>query len=153
MRDTGPSLTYRSCPVDRHHSRSSPRGVALNRSRKAAEAAEQAQQRRRQEDAAPRLALEVPRLESLSIAMAEGGPAGSNAIEHTRRVVVGVAPALFEPRCAHCKNGRHDITREIMRPLRDGATSIEGECSCDGTNGSANCPCVLRFRVIATYRK
>jgi hypothetical protein len=118
------------------------------------EAAERAVERRRREDAAPRLIQEVPRLLSLSLEIDERRAGAASGICHTRRIVVANAPALFMLPCADsgCQDGGHDLTRIIMPRLRDGAVRFEGEHPCDGQVGPGRCPSVLHFVAVATYR-
>src|SRR5436305_14536408 len=104
-------------------------------------------ERRRMEDEAPRLREIAPTLTSLKIDVAEGRAESTTAeISHTRRVVVDVAPALFILPCgdASCKEGGHDITNELVRALREGKTEIEGEDTCFGRTGTADCGRILR---------
>ena len=72
---------------------------------------------------------------------------------HVRRIVVEHAPALFMLTCgdARCKDGGHDITHAVMRQLRAGQTSFEGNDVCPGPVGSAQCSRVLHFIATATY--
>jgi hypothetical protein len=120
----------------------------LNR-RQRGEAALLTAERRKREDDAPRLRLEVPRLSSLRLDIDEGKPGSALAgAGHIRRIVVERAPALFVHRCADtdCKEGGvHDFTHDVMRALRQGAAHFEGEASCD------RCACVLRYRATAAY--
>jgi hypothetical protein len=73
---------------------------------------------------------------------------------HIRRVVVENAPALFFMPCSDrdCRDGGHDLTREIMGALSRGQPRFEGEDACEGQLGSARCGTVLRFVAVATYR-
>ena len=118
------------------------------------EAAERAVERRRREDAAPRLIQEVPNLLSLSLEIDERRAGAGNGICHTRRIVVANAPALFVLPCADssCQDGGHDITRSIMPRLREGAARFEGEHPCDGRVGFERCTSVLRYVALASYR-
>jgi hypothetical protein len=120
------------------------------------EAAQRAAERRRREDEADRLAAVVPALDSLRLEIEErrGGVALPEST-HIKRISVPHAPALFEIPCLDtwCKDGGHDITGEILRALRSGATQFEGEHGCGGRSGAADCQRVLRYVAIATYRK
>lgn len=75
-------------------------------------------------------------------------------VTHKRRVVVERAPALFELPCqdSSCKDGGHDITRDVMRALQDGSTQFQGEDLCRGQVGQAECRRVLSYVGIATYK-
>jgi hypothetical protein len=119
------------------------------------EAAQRAAERRRREDEAERLAAVVPELDSLRLEIEErrGGVALPEST-HIKRVSVPHAPALFEIPCLDtwCKDGGHDVTHEILRQLRSGATQFEGEHGCSGRSGAADCQRILRYVAIATYR-
>jgi hypothetical protein len=120
------------------------------------EAAERAAQRRQRENDAPRLADAVPNLESLRMEVRETRANIANPeASHIRRVVVAHAPALFVVPChdSHCKEGGHDVTRDVMSALRSRAARFEGEDPCQGTVGSANCERILRYVCVATYRE
>jgi hypothetical protein len=114
------------------------------------------QQRQRDEDDAPRLAAEIPRLRTLRMTVAFTRGA-SKLVEstHIRVVVVQRAPALFRVACADhdCRDGGHDITDSVMNALRRGATTFSGEDACHGTLGSAESRCSgnMRFEAEATY--
>lgn len=125
----------------------------MNRRNK--DAANRFAERRRREDEAPRLAAEVPKLESLRLDVEERRPGVVSAeVSHIRRVVVAHAPALFEVPCSDpsCQDGGHDLTRPIMRALRSGETKFEGEDVCLGSVGNASCERILRYVATATYR-
>ena len=102
--------------------------------RRNSEAAQRMQERRRRQDDAPRLATEIPRLESLKLELSEEGPGTGGIVTHVRPILIGSAPALFELGCSnhYCKEGGHDITPEVMRALRSGATRFEGRHQCNG---------------------
>ena len=119
------------------------------------EAAKRAAERRQREDDAPRLAATVPNLESLGIRVVEGSPGISNPEgSHIRRIVVGTAPALFDLPCgdSQCRDGGHELTREVLSALRSGKQQFEGEDSCRGVTGTAECRRVLRYVAMASYR-
>jgi hypothetical protein len=112
-------------------------------------------ERRRVEEEAQRLRDVVPRLESCRIEIAEGrNDATSGEVSHTRIVVVAVAPALFLFPCGDpsCRDGGHDVTREILAGLCAGKTEVKGEDACYGRVGTADCGRILRYRVVAGYR-
>ncbi len=112
-------------------------------------------ERRRLEEDAQRLHDVVPTLESCRIEIAEGrNDATSADVSHTRIVVVAVAPALFVFPCGDpsCREGGHDVTREILAGLTAGKTEVRGEDACYGRVGSSDCGRILRYRVLAAYR-
>jgi hypothetical protein len=123
--------------------------------RRNAEAAQRIAERRQREDEAPRLAVLVPRLESLGIQVSEGNPGISNPMgSHTRRVVVATAPALFVLPCgdSQCRDGGHELTAELLSGLRQSKLEFKGENSCRGVIGSSECRRVLRYVATASYR-
>ncbi len=119
------------------------------------EGAARFQERRRREDEAERLLAVVPNLQSLKLDV-QARRAGSVVGEasHIRRIVVENAPALFWLPCGDsaCKDGGHDLTHTILSSLRAGAKKFEGEDTCRGQTGSAECSRVLHFVATATYR-
>jgi len=119
------------------------------------EAARRFAARRQREDEAPRLAAAFPKLESLGIRVLEGNPGISNPEgSHTRRIQVATAPALFVLPCgdSQCKDGGHELTAEVLSALRSHKLQFEGEDSCRGVIGSAECRRVLRYVAVASYR-
>lgn len=119
------------------------------------EAAERFAERRRQEDAAPRLREVSPDLTALKIDIEEWRSSGQTAdISHTRRVVVDNAPALFVIPCGDsaCRDGGHDITSQVLRGLREARTRIEGDDTCHGGVGTATCGRILKFTAVAEYK-
>lgn len=110
-------------------------------------------ERRAREEAAPRLAAEVPDLSSLDVEMEEVASSTAPIVSYVRRVVVKAAPALFEIPCgdSSCKDGGHDLTYELMAGLRRRQSSIEGEDRCRGSIGTAACPRTLRYRASARF--
>lgn len=123
-------------------------------------AALRAAARREQEDAAPRLLSEVPTLKSLALTLEErrhsstGTSGSSDAGSHIRRVVVEHAPALFQIPCGNraCQDGGHDLTRVILRALRAGQVTFEGDDSCNGATASGQpCELSLRYRGQASF--
>lgn len=116
------------------------------------EAARRAAERRQREDEAPRLLTQVPGLRSLTMTVdeARGTLSGSN---HVRRIVVDRAPALFVFVCGarDCRDGGHDVTREVLQALGRGEASFEGRHTCDGQMGSAHCGSVFHYRAEAVY--
>lgn len=111
-------------------------------------------ERRRSEDAAPRLCDEVPDLLSLRLDIVER--AGALEIRHVRHVVVDRAPALFIVCCndTQCSNGVHDLTETVMRALRARLTTFHGDDDCNGSiSGLPPSPCkrVLHLDAVAAY--
>lgn len=128
---------------------------SMNYYKKKTEAAERAQARRELENAAPRLAAEVPNLATLKLELEEHeGSARRPEQNHIRHIVVPSAPALLIVPCgdSRCKDGGHDITREVMRSLRAGETRFQGQDACQGSQGSGLCVRVLHYTGIATYK-
>lgn len=119
------------------------------------EAAARSAERRRREDAAPRLLELVPTLESLTLEVQERRADTTVAeTSHVRRIPVAHAPALFELPChdTFCNGGGHDVTAEILKALRAGMQRFEGEDACGGTTGAAPCARVLHYVATASYR-
>ncbi len=108
-------------------------------------------ERRKREGEAPRLKSEVPSLKSLRIEIAEHLPTGTT--KHVKLVVVDHAPALFIVPCgdADCRDGDHDLTREVMWALRAGEKELSGESSCQGSVRSGNCTRRISYRLSAEY--
>jgi hypothetical protein len=109
-------------------------------------------ERRRREDEAPRLCAEVPNLVRLEIAIEERSEVGT--IRHTRRVVVGRAPALFLVPCgdARCVDGVHDLTAAVMSALHANEKAFGGDDGCGGSLGLGSCARVIHFAATAEYR-
>lgn len=126
----------------------------MNGYRRQSEAAQRFAERRRREDDAPRLSTEVPRLKDLRLEIEER-TGGSLVAEpkHIRRIVVERAPALFMLPCGdpRCKDGGHDITRELLRSLHGEQTRFEGEDVCVGSQGSGQCSRILHYVGFANY--
>lgn len=122
--------------------------------RRNSDASLRATARRQREDEAPRLRTEVPDLDSLNLEVREQLESGTVTSTHIKRVVVDHAPALFVLSCADrsCKDGGHDLTREILTALRNHKTAFEGSHACDGSIGSSRCTSTLHFKAVATYR-
>lgn len=120
------------------------------------EAAERFAERRRQEDAAPRLSDVVPDLVACRIEITQGRSYAVTAdVAHTRHVVVERAPALLVVPCYEpaCRDGGHDISSTLMRGLRERQRGIQGEDTCHGNVGMGHCGRVLRFVAAAEYRR
>lgn len=119
------------------------------------EAAQRFADRRKRESDAPRLAVSVPRLQSLRLEVEERRSGISTAESaHIRRIVVASAPALFVLPChdPRCKDGGHDVTHLVMHALRTGQLQFEGEDSCPGVIGTSSCQRILRYVGVAEYR-
>jgi len=128
---------------------------SMNYYKKKTEAAERSQARRELENAAPRLAAEVPALVTFKLELEEHeGTSRRPEQNHIRHIMVNSAPALFVVPCGdtRCKDGGHDITREVMRSLRAGETKFQGNDACQGSQGSGLCVRVLHYTGLATYK-
>lgn len=125
--------------------------------RRDSEAAQRFAERRQREDEAPRLLKLIPNLTELKLELQEKRNLGElTEASHTRRIVVGRAPALFVLPCldSSCRDGGHDLTHAILRGLRGGETRFIGSDVCHGVLGSlgtAECGRVLNYVVEATY--
>ena len=66
--------------------------------------------RRRREDEAPRLLMEVPDLTSLVLEVQDRGSGATGAVKYRRRIVITSAPAHFEIPCLDpaCVAGGHE---------------------------------------------
>ncbi|HEX3343703.1 MAG TPA: hypothetical protein VHS09_03980 [Polyangiaceae bacterium] len=119
------------------------------------EAAQRFAERRRREDAAPRLRAAVPALATLRLEVDERrGAANNGDPKHVRLVVVDSAPALFSLPCGDhaCRDGGHELTDAVLRALGAGEKRIELEDACHGTVGTIPCGAVMHVVVTATYR-
>jgi hypothetical protein len=125
----------------------------MMRSRRDSPTAIRFAERRKREDDAPRLRVEVPNLVSLQLDINDRSAVGEGST-HTRRVVIDHAPALFLWPCGdpQCANGEHDLTTTVMRSLRAEETSFHGEDPCTGSVGSNACSRVLQLEAAAAYR-
>jgi hypothetical protein len=111
-------------------------------------------ERRRREDEALRLKVEVPSLLSLRLEVEERrGSSTLSETKHLRVVVVDRAPALFFLPCGDrdCRDGGHDVTYDVLRGLRAGIESFEAEDTCAGNIRGVTCGRVVRVVVKATY--
>lgn len=109
--------------------------------------------RRRREDAAPRLRDQVERLRSLRITFedlrSEGRVAASS---YARPIVVATAPAYFDVRCMEPRcTGRHDLTARVLNGLRKSEVSFSGVSECDGMVGDMPCGRTLAYACEAVY--
>jgi hypothetical protein len=119
------------------------------------EAAQRFAERRRREDAAPRIREVVPNLATLRLEIDERrGTTSAGDPKHVRLVVVDSAPALFNLPCGDhaCRDGGHDMTDAVLRALQSGATKFELEDTCHGNVGKAFCGAVMHIVVAATYQ-
>ncbi len=112
-------------------------------------------ERWRREDEASRLHEEIPELVSLRLELAES-KRGTTTKEAVRiqHVIVARAAALFLVPCSdtRCREGGHDITRELLFALRRGASTAEGSSLCRGEINNDECGRELTFSCSATYR-
>jgi hypothetical protein len=119
------------------------------------EAAERYRERQQRENEAPRLADEVPGLDTLRLSISFKNGDGSAMPSHARVVVVQRAPALFWVPCANkdCKHGGYEITQPVLSALKQHKTTFTGAAHCSGetANGSL-CTGELQFEGTATYR-
>jgi len=108
-------------------------------------------ERRRREDDAPRLHEQVPALVSLKLEIEDR--CGVTMTSHVRRIMVDHAPALFLVPCSdpRCTDGEHDLTQTVMRAVRSGEKSFQGEDECRGSIGPSPCTRVVHFDAIAEY--
>jgi hypothetical protein len=122
------------------------------------EAADRMRERRRIEDAAPRLAEQVPHLKTLRLTLSfRRGDVRIGDASYVRVVVVPTAPALFTVPCSdpNCRDGGHSITNALLKALRAGQTEISGEEPCQGSSGTSGsvCGCTLKYEAEASYQK
>jgi hypothetical protein len=119
------------------------------------EASRRFSERREREDHAPRLREEVPDLEVLDLVLSERRAESEKAdTTHTRRIVISAAPAYFQSNCGdtNCLDGGHEYTRQVMQPLREGATRFEAEHTCFGNVGNRTCGRILHILGTARFR-
>jgi hypothetical protein len=117
------------------------------------QAAQRSADHRRREDEAQRLCTSVPGLTSLRLYVSERSLTGTT--KHVKLIVVDRAPALFVIRCGDgfCKDGEHDITREVMLALRERKLEHEGESDCNGASGAGSCGRSITYRMVAEYAR
>src|SRR2546430_15261616 len=98
------------------------------------EAAERYRERQQRENEAPRLADEVPGLDTLRLSISFKNTDGSAQPSHARVVVVQRAPALFWVPCANkdCKHGGYEITQQGLPALRQHKTTFTGTSQYSG---------------------
>ena len=110
-------------------------------------------EQRRREDAAPRLREEIADLQSLRIRLDDVRAEGRVVIaSYVRPIMVATAPAHFELRCMEPRcDGRHDLTRDVLRALHKAQVSFSGQSSCPGMVGPTPCDRLLEYTCDATY--
>src|SRR5580692_2855809 len=121
---------------------------------KSREAQERFAERRRKEDEASRLRDEAPDLRSLRLVIEESrGNTSLAEARHVRIVIVDRAPALFVLPCgdSDCRDGGHDVTREVMGYLRARATEFVVTESCHGAVRDVPCGRIMHVKATAGY--
>lgn len=127
----------------------------MNVRKRKTEAAERFAERRRREDAAPRLKDRAPDLVSLKLEVEEShDTTGTAHAKHVRHVVVERAPALFAIPCGDpsCEGGGYDVTDSVMRALEAHETHLTADDRCYGSVGNAPCKRTLHVIGTATYK-
>ncbi len=118
------------------------------------EASERFAERRRREEAAPRLHERAPDLATLKLEVEEShDTTGLSSSKHVRHIVVERAPALFVIPCgdSSCQGGGYEITDAVMRGLQTHAEQFEADDRCLGSVGNASCNRTLHVKATATY--
>jgi len=112
-------------------------------------------ERRRREDAAPRLRDQVEDLESLRLRFEDVRLEGrTRAISYSKPIAVATAPACFDIRCMEVRcNGRHDLTAPVLRALREAKISFVGSSDCNGMIGDVPCDHTLAYTCEAKYSR
>jgi hypothetical protein len=119
------------------------------------EAAQRFAERRRREDAAPRLREVVPSLATLRLEVDQRrGTAATGDPKHVRLVVVDSAPALFSLPCGDhaCRDGGHELTESVLKALQAATTRIELTDTCRGNLAEGPCGALIHVVLTATYR-
>lgn len=116
--------------------------------------AEAAAEWRRRQDAAPWLRDEAPQVESMRLSFDEEledrAPSGRG---YARPVVVASSRAHFEVRCLEPRcDGTHDLTREIMRAIRERRVSDSIRSACEGVCNNVQCQRTLICSFQISYR-
>jgi hypothetical protein len=123
--------------------------------RRNSDAADRMRERRRLEDAAPRLSSEIPALRSLRLSLSfRRGEFRLGETSYVRIIVVPTAPALFWVACADpsCREGGHQITAPMLKALKAHDPQFCGEDLCRGMVGAgAACASTLIYEAVATY--
>jgi hypothetical protein len=113
-------------------------------------------ERWKREDAAARLREEIPSLATLRLELAES-KRGTTTKEAMRiqHVIVDRAAALFLIPCSdtRCREGGHDITRELILALNRGVETVEGNSLCRGEINNDECGRELTYSATASYRQ
>lgn len=126
----------------------------MNLRKRRTEASERFAERRRREEAAPRLKERAPDLLTLKLEVEEShDTTGLSGAKHVRHIVVDRAPALFVIPCGDpsCLNGGYEITDAVMRALQTRTERFEADDRCLGAIGNASCKRVLHVTALATY--
>lgn len=108
----------------------------------------------KREDEATRLSDEIPALKALRLDIYERrGDQAIQGTKYTRHIIVSRAAALFVLPCSEpkCQDGGHEVTFEVMRKLRELATSFEGTSTCCGYVGDNPCSRELHYIATAQY--
>ena len=119
------------------------------------EARDRVTERRKREDDATRLKLEVPSILTLKLELEELRAGQQIAgTGHVRHILVDNAPALFLIPCGDraCRDGGHDVTAQILRSLVRKAVESTGEDACRGSVHGGSCGRILRYTARATYQ-
>ena len=124
----------------------------MNLRRRKTEASLRFEERRRREQAAPRLRERVPELTGLRLEVEELSDTVA-LTKHVRLIVVESAPALFVLPCGDpsCEGGGYEITDTVMRALASHEDRFEAEDRCYGTTGNVSCTRRVHVTAIATY--
>ena len=74
--------------------------------------------------------------------------------KYVRMIIIETGPALFEIECGEevCRDGCYNISWEILGALHRGNPKFEGEETCRGQIGAAECGRILHYRGSASYR-
>jgi hypothetical protein len=110
-------------------------------------------ERRRRQDAAPRLRDEIVGLLSLRLTFEDLKADGrTSLLRYTRPIAVASAPAHFEFRCMHAEcDGEHDLTGAILPALRESRRTFAGESNCGGLVAGLPCDRTITYTFKATY--
>ena len=129
--------------------------MITNRREREAAQREAFAERRRREDAAPRLRDAAPSLVTLRLRFEDvKSDSQMTAVQYTRLIVVATAPAYFEVPCTEPRcDGRHDLTLPILRALRASEERSSGESYCGSLLGDGRCERTLAYTCEATYRR
>lgn len=108
---------------------------------------------RQREDDAPRLREVVAHLRELRLRFRDVRDAGRHIVPpYSKVVAVGSAPAHFEIHCMEPScDGRYDLTRSILPPLRASEQQFSGTMDCNGMVGDSPCDRVIAYSCEAVY--